>query len=75
MGNMFDLEALARNVGLSRAKARALMTEVRKEFPEDELLFELHVVRAIMHEKDLHRSKSLRRRRRLGSEIPSKLIA
>ena len=57
MGNLFDLEALARNVGLSRAKARALITEVRKEFPEDELLFELHVVRAIMHEKDLHREQ------------------
>jgi len=54
---MFDLEALARNVGLSKAKARALITEVRKEFPEDELLFELHVVGAILHEKSLHREQ------------------
>ena len=54
---MFDLEALARNVGLSRARARVLITEVRKEFPEDALLFELHVVRAMMHEKDVHREQ------------------
>jgi len=54
---MFDLEALAKNLGLSRAKARALITEARKEFPEDELLFELHAVRAIMHEKGLYREQ------------------
>lgn len=53
MSNMFDLDAVARNAGLSKAKVRALIREVRKEFPEDELLLELHVVRAMMHEKDL----------------------
>lgn len=53
MSNMFDLDAVARSAGLSKAKVRALIREVRKEFPEDELLLELHVVRAIMHEKDL----------------------
>lgn len=57
MGKMFDLEALARNVGLSRAKARVLATKARKEFPEDDLLFELHVVRAILHERSLHREQ------------------
>lgn len=54
MNKLFDLDGLARNSGLPKARVRALLKEVRREFPDDELLWELHVVRAIMHEKGLH---------------------
>lgn len=57
MGKMFDIDALVRNAGLSRAQVRALVREVRREFPDDELLRELHVVRAIMHQKQLGREQ------------------
>ena len=57
MNEIFDVEALARNSGLSKARLRALLKESRKEFPDDELLLELHVARAIMHEKSLYREQ------------------
>ncbi len=47
---MFDFDAMAKRSGLSKAKVRTILREVRKEFPDDELLWELHVVRAIMKE-------------------------
>jgi hypothetical protein len=55
MNKLFDLDELIRNSGLPKAKVRALLKETRKEFPDDELLWELHVVRALMHEKGLER--------------------
>lgn len=57
MKSIFDLESLAKNSSLSKGRIRALMKEIIKEFPGDELMQELHVVRAIMHEKDLHREQ------------------
>ncbi|OFX15981.1 hypothetical protein A3K71_05935 [archaeon RBG_16_50_20] len=53
MNRIFDIESLLANSGLSKGKVRALTREVVKEFPGDELMQELHVVRAIMHEKGL----------------------
>jgi hypothetical protein len=55
MNKLFDLDELIRNSGLPKAKVRTLLKETRKEFPDDELLWELHVVRALMHEKGLQR--------------------
>lgn len=57
MNDMFDLETLARNSGLSKAQFRSLLKQIRNEFPDDELLLELHVARAIMHEKGLYREQ------------------
>lgn len=57
MNEIFDLETLARNSGLSKARLRSLFKEIRKEFPGDELLLELHMARAIMHEKGLYREQ------------------
>jgi len=54
MNKLFDLDELIKNSGLPKTKVRALLKETRKEFPNDELLWELHVVRAIMHEKGLY---------------------
>ncbi len=57
MNQIFDLEALARNSWLSKARLRSLLKDIRKEFPDDDLLLELHVARAIMHEKGLYREQ------------------
>jgi len=57
LGRLFDLEVLVKNSGLPKARVRALLSEIRREFPDDELPRELHVVRAIMHEKGLHREQ------------------
>jgi hypothetical protein len=57
LGRLFDLEVLVKNSGLPKARVQALLSEIRKEFPDDELLRELHVVRAIMHEKGLYREQ------------------
>ena len=57
MNKLFDLDELAKNSGLPKAKVRVLLKEIRKEFPDDEFLWELHVFRAIMHEKNLYRQQ------------------
>ena len=51
---MFDIERLAKDSGLPKARVQALLKETKTEFPDDDLLRELHVVRAIMHEKALY---------------------
>jgi hypothetical protein len=57
MKRLFDLEALAKKSGLPRSRLLSLLKEVRREFPDDELLLELHVARAIMREKRLYREQ------------------
>jgi len=57
MNKLFNLDELVKNSGLPKARVRVLLREIRNEFPDDELLRELHAVRAIMHEKNLHREQ------------------
>ncbi len=57
MSRLFDLDELVKNSGLPKARVRALLKEMKREFPDDKLLWELHVVRAIMHEKALQRQQ------------------
>ena len=44
---VFSVKKAAEGSGLSNEEIRAIAAEVRKEFPHDEMLFELHMVRAI----------------------------
>jgi hypothetical protein len=60
MNKLFNVDELVKNSGLPKARVQALLREIRNEFPDDELLRELHVVRAIMHEKDLYREQLTR---------------
>jgi len=57
MNKLFDLDELMKNSGLPKAKVQALMKEIRREFPDDEMLRELHMLRAIMHEKSLFKEQ------------------
>ncbi len=45
---MFDIKKVAKEYGLSRGQIAKIKKEVRQEFPRDELMYELHVLRAIM---------------------------
>jgi len=45
---MFDIKKVAREYDLSQEQVEEIKKEVRQEFPRDELMYELHVIRAIM---------------------------
>lgn len=44
---LFDIEKLLKNSKLSDKQKENLLKELREEFPQDEMLFELHLIRAI----------------------------
>ena len=48
MALMFDYRTVARRNGISDADLERICRLVRTEFPHDEMLFELHVLRAIL---------------------------
>lgn len=51
MGYMFDVEKIVKESGLPEELIRKIQEEVRKEFPKDEMMYELHLMRAIETEK------------------------
>jgi len=44
---MFDIERAAKRSGLSTKKIAKIKREVNKEFPNDRMMYELHVIRAL----------------------------
>ncbi|MBI4802110.1 MAG: hypothetical protein HY796_06265 [Elusimicrobia bacterium] len=44
----FNYEAAAREAGISDSQLAALSQLMRQEFPKDDMLYELHVLRACM---------------------------
>ncbi len=48
---LYDIEELLNQVNLSKKEKEELINELRDEFPEDEMLFELHLYRAINYLK------------------------
>jgi len=47
MGEYYDLERAFAEAGLPPETVEQILSDVRAEFPDDPLMFELHVVRAI----------------------------
>lgn len=45
---MFDIKKVAKEYNISIEQIAKIKREVRKEFPRDEVMYELHVLRAIM---------------------------
>ena len=43
----YDIEGMATVSGMSREEFERLKSEVRDEFPNDQMMFELHLMRAI----------------------------
>lgn len=50
----FDYETVAREAKIPREKRKRLVQLMRKEFPNDPLMCELHVLRACMAIRDGH---------------------
>lgn len=48
----FDFEKVARQAGISAAQLKQLCEAMHREFPSDEMLRELHVLRACMAVRD-----------------------
>ncbi len=52
MNRLFDLEKVIRESSLSQEEIEQIKQEVREEFPNDEMMWELHVIRAIKSKQD-----------------------
>jgi len=50
----FDYETAAREAGLGEEELAAVKEAVRQEFPTDDMMWELHVLRACLAIKDGH---------------------
>lgn len=48
----FDYESIAQQAGIQADKLASLREMLRAEFPRDDMLFELHVLRACMAVRD-----------------------
>jgi hypothetical protein len=48
MTMMFDYPKVAAEIGLSSEQLQALEQRIRQDFPHDDMLFELHVLRACL---------------------------
>ena len=51
MKKIFSIERLARESGLSKRELSEISKRVREEFPNDQLMRELHLIRAIKARK------------------------
>ncbi|MCC7291088.1 MAG: hypothetical protein IT449_03385 [Phycisphaerales bacterium] len=50
--NYFDYTEAAKQAGIETHDLQRIVESVRREFPRDDMLFELHVLRACMAIKD-----------------------
>jgi len=50
----FDYQQIAKEASIQEDSLDALATRMRREFPKDEMMFELHTVRACMAVRDGH---------------------
>ena len=44
---MYDIEAAFKSSGLTHEEFEKIKSEVRSDFPNDEMMFELHVIRIL----------------------------
>ena len=47
MSIFFDTDKLATELRISRNEFNSLKTSVREEFPDDEMMYQLHLLRAL----------------------------
>ncbi len=48
---LYNIEELLTEVNLSKKEKEALLKDLKDEFPQDEMLFELHLYRVIQYLK------------------------
>ena len=56
---LYDIENLLKEANLSEKEKNQILTELREEFPQDEMLFELHLFRVIQYLKKQKIKKSI----------------
>ncbi|MHA1489415.1 MAG: hypothetical protein ACTSRI_07150 [Promethearchaeota archaeon] len=56
---LYDIENLMNEAKLSEKEKKMIITELREEFPQDEMLFELHLFRMIQYLKKQKMKKSV----------------
>jgi len=44
---IYDVEAAFKKSGLSRAEIQRIKRQVRKDFPDDDMMYELHIIRIL----------------------------
>ena len=49
MNTLFDIKKKCKDLKISPKILEKIENEIRKEFPTDEMMFELHVIRALMN--------------------------
>ncbi len=54
---LYDIEMLLKDLELSKEQKEDLIKELKEEFPQDEMLFELHLYRAVQYLKKLKTKK------------------
>jgi len=55
----FDYQKVANEAGISKDNLDKICNDMRREFPRDDMMFELHVLRACMAVRDGHISLDL----------------
>jgi hypothetical protein len=53
---MFNSENMMDELGLSKEDKERIIKEVKEEFPNDEMLFELHLLRVVQYLKEQQNS-------------------
>ena len=56
---LYNIENLLKEAKLSEKEKNKIITELREEFPQDEMLFELHLFRVIQYLKKQKKKKKL----------------
>lgn len=71
MGYLFDIEKVIKDSGLSEKIIGKIKKEVRQEFPKDDGMYELHLLRAIETErnKSLSPQKKLQQLKEKGDAV------
>jgi hypothetical protein len=44
---IYDVEAAFKKSGLSKAEIQRIKRQVRKDFPNDDMMYELHIIRIL----------------------------
>ena len=57
---MFDINKAVKDSGLSKKEVDHLKKEVKKDYPRDQMLFELHMIRALKARKPAGRRMVVR---------------
>jgi len=56
---LYDIENLMKEANLSEKEKNMIITEIREEFPQDDMLFELHLFRMVQYLKKQKIKKSV----------------